>query len=278
MVAATAAPSVPSAGNGVSFARDVSGAVMPSFQGPDGRPFALQPWIGQKLVAIWSPLFSNATTTGAQFGFYTLGLGTFAARNFATTNAFAAMRRIGNVSAATAGSRAGAYTAVNWWRGNAAGLGGFRAVFRFGISDASLVGTANTFVGFAASSTVGSGNSDPSGSLNIVGIGADIADTNMQIMVNDGTGAATKINLGANFPANTTNVDAYELALYTPPNGTSIGYRVTRLNTGDVATGTLSTDLPVSTLGLNAIFMRGNTTTAAVVALDILSMYIESEN
>jgi hypothetical protein len=150
-------------------------------------------------------------------------------------------------------------------------------MFRFGISDASLVATANTFVGFSASSSVGSGNTDPSYSVNIVGVGADIADTNLHIMVNDGTGVATKINLGANFPSNTLSTDAYELLLYTPPNGSSISYRVTRLNTGDVATGVLTTDLPVSTAPLCAIFMRGNTTTATAVAIDILGMYIETE-
>jgi hypothetical protein len=251
--------------------------VMPAFTGPTGTSYNLQPWMGQRNIALWEPLFNNATTSGSQLGFYSLNLGTFTVRSFATTNAFTTMRRVGNVSATTVSARAGAYTAFNWWRGNAPGLGGFRAVFRFGISDASLVATANTFVGLTASSSVGTGNSDPSYSTNLVGVGADIADTNLQIMVNDGTGTATKVNLGSNFPANTLSTDAYELMLYAPPNGSSISYRVTRLNTGDVASGVLTSDLPGATAPLQAMFMRGNTTTAAAVAIDILGMYIETE-
>ena len=82
----------------------------------------------------------------------------------------------------------------------------------------------------------------------------------MQIFYNDGTGTASKIDLGANFPANRTAGSAlttvYSIELYNAPASTSVLYRVTNKETGVVAQGTLSSDLPATTQGLNFFASR----------------------
>jgi hypothetical protein len=277
--AATSNPATPAADKLVFFAKKIAGAIMACFTDPDGRTHAVQPFLGQRKIAYWSPIGNTNSLTGTVFGMLSpASVGTLTSRSVATTRLFTALRRIGIVSAATAGSRALFYNndVLQWWRGNIAGAGGFRYVARFGCSDAATVAGARSFVGLSASSAVCNGL-DPSSSTNLIGIGSDAADGNLQIIHNDGTGTATKVNLGANFPDHTLSVDAYELVLYAAPNAASVTYQVTRLNTGDTASGTLSTDLPASTQLLQPIFVRGNNATALAVGLDVMSLYIETE-
>jgi hypothetical protein len=89
---------------------------------------------------------------------------------------------------------------------------------------------------------------NPSTQLRCAGIGYDAADTQVQFMTNDATGSATKVALGVSFPKpNADRAFTYRLELYSPPGTTqSISYRVTYLETGAVATGTVTTDLPAT--------------------------------
>ena len=113
---------------------------------------------------------------------------------------------------------------------------------------------------------------EPSTLLNGIWMGWDAADTNVQIMHNDGTGAATKIDLGASFPVPTapaTNI--YMLELYSPNELTqSVEYRVVRFNlTGRgvaaEATGTITTNLPaVTTLLANRTWVSVGGTSSAI--------------
>jgi hypothetical protein len=90
---------------------------------------------------------------------------------------------------------------------------------------------------------------NPSTLLRIAGMGYDSADTEVQFLHNDGTGAATKIALGASFPKpNTDSSFAYRLRLYSPPGSTqSLSYEVENLGNGAVASGTVTTNLPAIT-------------------------------
>jgi hypothetical protein len=173
-------------------------------------------------------------------------VGTVTARTPAGTSLFTSTRRVGYVSAATAGASAEVRAAVAlYWRGNAAELGGFHLIARFGLSSAAAVAGQRCFVGLAAT-VAALPNADPSTIVDMVGVGNDSADTTLSIMHNDGAGVATRVALGANFPANTLSADLYELQLFCPPNSGSIDYRVERVNTGQAASGTLATDLPTN--------------------------------
>ena len=174
----------------------------------------------------------------------------------------------------TAGASAGTrHGLLQFWRGNAAGLGGFFYVARFGIAQFQI--NLRAFVGLYGTATA-IGNVNPSTLLNMVGLAVDAGQTTWRIMRNDGSDTATAIDLGANFPANTSGADLYELALWCTPNSGTINYRVERLNTAFVAEGVLSTDLPVNTVLLAPQIWVNNGATAAAVALDVASQYLEA--
>jgi hypothetical protein len=119
--------------------------------------------------------------------------------------------------------------------------------------------------------------------VNCIGVGHGAADSNLSIFYG-GSVAQTPISLGANFPINTLSTDAYELALFSPPNQfDTVYYEVTRLNTGNVATGVINGDgasiiLPSPyTLLTYSWNFRTNNATALSVGLDIMSDYIETD-
>lgn len=132
--------------------------------------------------------------------------------------------------------------------------GGFYFVGDFGISDqAYAVGTHN-FWGLTdsiANLAIGTiSNSQPSNLTNIIAVANDSGDANLQIMHNDSTGTATKIDLGSSFPSNRTAGSAltnmYLVELYNAPSSAEVKYRVTNKETGAVAQGTISTNLPTT--------------------------------
>ncbi len=272
-------PGIPAAGQVKLFRREIGGRQLPGFVGPVGIESAIQPLLAQNKVGIWAPP-GNATTVPGVIGMASLtttGL-TATARNVATTSLFTRMRRLGFVSAATAGAignfraPAGQFTLGNGT------LGGFFFVIRFGISDATLVAGARMFIGVRES--LGAANVEPSTLTNCIGIGHGAADTTMKLFFG-GTAAQTPIDLGATFPVS-TNADVYELALFAPPGATVCSYQITRLTTGQVATGLLNgtpgTQLPAATVLLAAPWgYRTNNATAAAVGIDVASIYVETD-
>ena len=269
-------PATPPASSVKLFRKPLAGRQMPAALGPNGLAMVFQPLMAQKRVGLWRP-HGNATTAPTAEGIAApTATGTATARNVATTNLLTSMRRLGYVSAATAGSLSGArLAAAQFWRGNAANLGGFFAVCRFGVSDAAAVSGARMFVGFSAS-TGAPTNVEPNTIANSIGVGQISTSNNLQLITRDATTAQT-IDLGASFPANTLSADAYELTLSAAPNGADVGYRVERVNTGDVAEGTLTTNLPVNTALLGWQMWRTNNATALAVGLDLVNFYIETD-
>lgn len=143
---------------------------------------------------------------------------------------------------------------------------GFYNSISFGVADPAVVADARMAIGVSASpATVA--NVNPSTLTNCILLGNDSGDANLQIMHNDGTGVCTKIDLGANFPANNPRVDWYQFELFALPNTSDVHYRITRKNTGHIATGILNTDIPSLTTGIGFHFKRGSGTTALEVRL-----------
>jgi hypothetical protein len=113
----------------------------------------------------------------------------------------------------------------------------FTALGATGAVRSGLLGTA------AVSTTLNSALT------NFMALGADGGQTTLRIFHNDGSGAATAIDLGANFPVPNATA-AYEHCFYAPPNSAFIRYMVRRLDTRFVAQGTLTTDLSDNTFSL----------------------------
>lgn len=218
----------------------------PAFRGPlDVSPLPLQQMLSEGNFNQWSP----ATGTGASvWGWPTSSsAGTATAATTTTGSRRARMRRIEYLvtTAAT--------TAVAYWRINSAQVsinggnaweGGFRAVMHGGPSTGCTNASHRFFMG--VSDTIAPTDAEPSSILRTAGIGYDAADTQVQFMTNDNSGTATKIALGASFPKpNADRAFTYRLRLYAPPGTTRrLYYEVTYLETGAVATGVVTTDLP----------------------------------
>jgi hypothetical protein len=157
-------------------------------------------------------------------------------------------------------------------------LGGFFCQFKFGIN--TKVATQRFFLGLKPTSNPS--NVEPSTLTQCIGIGFGASDTNFKLFFG-GSAAQTPIDLGANFPCNTNSVDMYEVVFFAPATSSEVHYQVTRLNTGDVATGTLSGAAGVA-LPLSSQFMafpwgyNTNNATAAICGWDFAGSYISTDN
>ncbi len=270
-----ASPAVPAQGL-TTYSKSVGGRNMFAQIGKSGVDYSFQPFFARNAIFSFKAN-GNATTSTVLGNVAPTTNGTATTRLVATTSFFTWMRRVGYVSSTNNNSSSGIrHAQLQYGLGNGAGRGGFHFVARFGISDATLAPGARLFVGMTSSIAV-LGNADPSNLTNIIGVGLDSADTTLQIMHNDGTGTATKINLGASFPES-TNLDFYELSLYCPPNGIEVSYQVVNLSTNASASGVIISNLPLNTQLLTWQIWRHNINTGLAVGVDIASVYIETDN
>lgn len=272
----TSEPAAPASGLTL-YTETIGGRAMLVQKAKAGRAYPFQPSLGAMPFQFWLPnANANSSTVLGQVA--PTATGTATARTVAVTNSFTWQRRIGFVSAGGAGQTSGLRSAVlQFGLGNAAGVGGFFFQTRFGISDAALVANARSAIGLTATTTAFA-NADPSTFLNFLGMAHDAADTNWQIMFNDGAGAATKVDLGANFTRSpTVSTVMYDLVIYCPPNSSTVFYEVKNIANGAVASGTMTTNIPANTQLLTWQLWRSNNATASAVALDIASVYIETE-
>jgi hypothetical protein len=277
-----ASPAVPAADKLNLFAGRKASRMLPRFIGPSGLDVTLQPLIGSNKIAWWNPP-GNATTVPGVLGLAApTAVGTATARNVASTSMATRARRLGYVSAATAGSLSGHYSATAQFTiGATGGIGGFFYVCRFVVSDAAAVSGARMFVGLRNAVAAPTNIEPSSGQTNMVGVAQISTSNNLQI-VYGGSAAQTAIDLGANFPANTLSADLYELALFAPPDTQVVYYQLTRVNTGQTAEGTLSgtvgTVIPAASTFLAHAAWRCNNATALAVGIDVVSVYIETDN
>jgi hypothetical protein len=277
VLGASATPIAPAADRVKVTSQNWGGRQTLGLTTPDGITSVLQNHVGRAGIICARPTVNTNNHSIIGAGTLTF-IGTATARNVANTSFFAGSRRHGIVSSTSAGNLAGARIPIlHFWRGNVAGAGGFTMVLRWGISDAVLVTDARMFMGLW-NITSAPTNVDPSSLTNLVGVGCDANDTQLQLYAAGGA-AQARVSLGANFPVNTVNTDLYETVIYAPPNGSYIAVQVTRLNTGHVTTQVITNaaNLPASTTFLTINFWRSNNATAAACAVDWASIWAESE-
>ena len=274
-------PAVPVAGKLTLYTKAIAGRMMLKQIGPSGIATSLQPFLARNKVGYWNPPGNSATNIPGVFGYTApTSIGTITTANVTTTNMFTRMRRMTYLSTTAANNYAGQRVAANQICLDS----GFYKIVRFGISDATVASPANMFVGVSINTGAPSGGAEPTTLVNSIGVGHASTDTNLKIFYG-GTVAQTPIDLGSSFPINTTNTDVYELALFVPPGlDNTVSYEVTRVNTGDVATGVITGDTagitlpaPLSLLGYG-YHWRCNLATGVAVGLDIMSDYIETDN
>lgn len=260
------------------FGRKVAGKMFPAFIGPSGLDSILQASFARNKVAQFSALPGSAVLTSAT-GMALTATGTATAKTPSTTNLYGQTKGVEflvTVAATTAvaGWRS---TVAAYWRGTRAGEGGFFFVCRFGAATGVATSTRRAFVGLVAS-TAAPTDVNPSTQVNMCGMGIDAADANWQFMTNDQTGTATKIDLGAAFARATVDrTGVFEVAMFCAPNAAVIYYECTNTLTGDVVTGSVTTDLPQNTVFLTQKGWTSVGGTSSVVGQMLSSLYIETD-
>lgn len=213
------------------------------------------------------PTNNNASGIGlAIFGVGTLTAG---AANSADTNYLTRRARVAAVSAAAANSAAGmasigAFASAWLFRRT-----GFAYVHTCGHQTISatyrwLMGLHTTAINTLAV--------EPSTLLNIIAIGADSGDANAQLMYNDGAGTATKVDLGADFPARTANT-VFQLSLYGDVGASLVQYQIRRLDVPAVRQGVLNTDIPALGTALLPHCICANGPAGGAVTMAIMDMW-----
>lgn len=277
---AISSPSAPASGGVKLYGKDLGGRMMPTIMGPSGLEVALQPHLGGNRAARWTPA-GNSTTVVADGLPATTAQGTATAFNWASTSRRTRMAMIEYLNGtASTTAIAGLRTSVARWTIGAAtaGDGGFHLRCTWGTAT-GIAATSATHRGFCGLRTGTPSDADPSGLTNIVGMGWDSADANIQFMHNDASGTATKIDLGASFPRPTTDRgDVYELIMFSPPGTTqSVGYLVRNLLTGAEASGVVTTNLPANTQALGWAHHISVGGTSSIIGTALMGVYVETD-
>ena len=278
-LAAVATPTAPAAGQVKLFGRSVAGRILPAIMGPSGLDTSLQPLLGRNRVCWVAPVAGTTTVSGTGVTLTATGTATLATP--ASTNLHTSLGRIDYLvtTAATTAVAGFRSSVAQFWRGNAAGLGGFFYICRWSPATGQATTTSRAFCGLAAA-TGAPTDVEPSSLVSMLGMGWDAADAQMQMMGNDATGTATKTALGASFAVPTTDrPGVYELAMFAPPNGSNVQWLVTNVGTGATASGTISAaaDLPANTTFLAPRGYCSVGGTSSVIGLTLFGLYVETD-
>lgn len=280
-------PVTPAAGNVKLYAKSYGKTRMiPAAIDASGMDYALQPAMWRQKIGFWNA--GGSTTLPGVFGMFAFtAVGTATARAVATTNLFTRMKRLGYVSAATAGSLTSLYhTIAQYTVGTGTGLGGFYFEVTFGFSDAAAVAGARSFIGLSTLTTAPT-NVEPSSLANQIGIAQLSTDATQLYLVCGGPSPSFTIALGTGFPPYNGTVGVttgvpYRFGVWSPPNvNGQLNWQLERLDTGTKTSGTIGgvvgTDSPGNTSLLGIRAWRTNNTTALAVGMDISQIYIETD-
>jgi hypothetical protein len=267
--------------NGITlYSKAIAGRHMPKYVGPDGIDTILQAGLSGNAVFMMAP--QSGTTAPSVWGGTLTTAATMSSQlTITSANPWQATWRKRFQTAATAGSTSGCRTAYSrWFRGSAAGYGGF--FFRAQVGQNLNITGSQAFVGMCASTAVLATTAGAvSALINSVGMGYDTTDANTGnwfLIRNDGTSTATKVDLGTGAArANTTH--GYDLIIYCPAgNATTIYVRIVNIHTNVVVLDTsYTTDIPLVNTGLAFKCEVNNGAVAAATNIEIAKGYIESD-
>jgi hypothetical protein len=278
-----AAPAAPAANTSRLFRKALANRQLPAFVGPGGQDTAIQSALHGNAIFHVSP--SSGTAAPAMIGGTLTTTGTLSLPALASTSLWASIQRKRFQTAATAAAGAGMRTAyTQWWRGNGNKRGGFFRRLRFG--QHLNVNGAQAFIGFCASAAALATTAGAvSALINSFGVGYDTTDAstgNWFLYRNDGSGVATKLDLGA-LMARSLTADGFDLSIFCLPHSAtgpqSIWAEITRVSDGAqvLAPTEFTLDLPVNTTFLAHKAECNNGAIAAATGFEVASDYTESD-
>ncbi len=271
---AAAGASTPSAGYMGFFAKKIGGRLMPAFVGSSGLASVLQPHTARNGWMQWIPA-GTGTTIQATGAAALTATGTATAATYAVTYLHTRGRRLDYlVTTAATTAVAGFRIATNAFRGQE----GYHMIFRVSPATGGTVGTRRFFCGMTGS-TAAPTDVNPSTLTNILGFGYDSADTNWQMMVNDGAGSATKTDTGIARPS-TDRPSIYTISIFVPPGGGEA--RLQFIDEGNPGSSSYynvaTTDIPSATQTMGPRGYHSVGGTSSVVGITLFSGYMETDN
>ena len=249
-------------------------------QGPQGATGAEGSELYLQHRRLWE-LVGGSVTNQSELGFEAVSIGAHVSTHAnASTSLLNSIPHGINSTVASAANTSVGYRSANYcFRGNAAKRGGFDVTHRWGfnVAGTTCAGMRSFFGLYDVSVGAPSASADPSAILNMIGVGSDGGDLTLSLMHNDGSGTATKSTLYSDgSPTQTFSARAaekvYELRLWCDANASSISYSLTEAVSGDVATGSVSSDLPSSTTFLGWIQMLNTGATATQIAYRMIQV------
>ncbi len=236
-------PTTPANNNVSVFGKTMGGREMLAFKDASGLHAALQPHIARSKIALVSPINNTATFTIVGTAANT-AIGTVVAEAISLANNYSRFNRVAFRAASAAVTSIGGFRAPSLRFCNQIG---YHFVIQWGVGE-GVTSNANgrAFAGMRGDNAAIT-DVNPSTLINIIGMGWDATDINIQMLYNDGSGTASKIDLGGLFPKPSVNAtNMYELCLFARPNG-DVDYEVRELLTSNFSNGTISTDKPAQT-------------------------------
>ena len=286
--AVSAEPGTPASGFLYQYTKAIAGRMMPKIKGPSGLDTVMQPAIFQNRMLMYVPS-TGTTGTGSGTGLgpvWTSG-GTVSHPTPATTAPAISnqMRRtryanVVTTTNQTLGIKAAAADTLNYWRGNAAGLGGFFYAARF-IVELYPAATVRIFAGLTASSGTYVVASDTVLN-NTCGLWHDTTDPSTGagafnfVTRNATTTTKQQITLSNAIAAG----NSYDFYMFCPPNGSTIYWRLDDIVNGVTYEGNTSTTLPANTafMGPQCAMSNGTAnTTVTTVAIGVAGVYTEAD-
>jgi hypothetical protein len=263
------------------YFKSQAGRMMPAWMGPWGVDTTLQPFIGKNKVSLWN-FIGGATTAPGVWG---MGAPTFTGtattRAVNATSLYQSFKRTGYLSAATANSNAAARLAVTTFlRGNTAGMGGFTATFRFGISDPAPVANAMMFIGFHPTTAQLANGLNVLTMQNVIGVGQVPSSNNLHIITNRTAATAATVDTGLR--CNVGNTNMWDVTIFAAPNSDRVGFKIYDMinpaNNYSTVVIDSGTNLPLGNTVLAIQEWRTNNGAAQAVGIDFVSTYIETDN
>jgi hypothetical protein len=268
-------PATPAANKITMFASDKMASTMPAWLNEDGTLNFMQTSFAKRHIFEASQWTRAGAASSVELqwrgGAVFAGAGASTSQpTRATTNVHTKIPGIHRITSATTDSSMAAYYGTNLF---ALASSGWFCSMRFAVN-----ATPTNLKMFFGMTQVQPpvGTDVPSTLLNGIGIGCDAAATTLHIYNNDGSGSASDADLGANFPSRDTTT-VYDVFLFLRPGGTVFDYYVVNLGTGNTASGSINSNLPVTTGFMTPIVWMSNGASASSVAcqLDIARIYLE---
>jgi hypothetical protein len=277
---ATVNPANPIANEGKLFLFDEDSFFTPeldffTFKRNNGRQIRLQPDGAHVMETNWYGInnFIQAIGTTATI------TGTATVANESATNIYTQTRKVEALVTTAATDAVAGFRSSNTSLTVGSpvdNVGGFYVEAIVGRAIGVATATSRFYAG-VINSTAAPIDVEPSSLFNQISFGCDAADVNYQIM-HRGTGAVTKIDLGAAFLVDVLDrSELFKVQFFSPPGTTqSVKYRVTRLSNGATATGTITTNLPSSStyLGFRVWASVGGTSSVIGIAVNRMQSLI----